>query len=67
MAGDLFPDSAGAAISVVVAFGSGGGLLATVAVGGAAEWVGLRTALVLVAAAGLAAFVLCARLRGKGT
>ena len=61
MAGGLFPDRAGAAVSVVITFGSGGGLLATVAVGGVAEWAGLRTALGLVVAAGLAVFALSLR------
>ena len=61
MAGGLFPDRAGAAVSVVITLGSGGGLLATVAVGGVAEWAGLRTALGLVVAAGLAVFALSLR------
>jgi MFS family permease len=64
-AGDLFPQRAGAATSVVITFGSGGGLLAAPLVGGLAELTGLRTALGLVVVAGLAVFVLSTRLRGK--
>lgn len=64
VAGDLFPGRAGAAVSVVITFGSGGGLLATVAVGGMAEAISLRAALGLVILAGLAVFVLSTRLRG---
>jgi MFS family permease len=62
-AGDLFPKRAGAAVSVVITFGSGGGLLATPLVGGLAELAGLRAALGLVVAAGLAVFALS--LRGR--
>ena len=62
-AGGMFPERAGAAVSVVITFGSGGGLLATPLVGGLAELTGLRTALGLVVAAGLAVFVLSTRLR----
>ncbi len=62
-AGDLFPKSAGAAVSVVTTFGSGGGLLATPLVGGMAELTGLRAALGLVVFAGLAVFVLSLRLQ----
>jgi MFS family permease len=64
VAGDLFPGRAAAAVSVVITFGSGGGLLSTVAVGGVAEAAGLRAALGAVILAGLALFVLSARLRG---
>ena len=64
-AGDLFPRQAGAAMSVVITFGSGGGLLATPLVGGMAELTGLRAALGLVVAAGLAVFALSWR-REKG-
>ena len=63
-AGDLFPKQAGAAVSVVITFGSGAGLLATPLVGGLAELTGLRAALGLVILAGLAVFVLSLRLRG---
>ena len=62
-AGDLFPKRAGAAVSVVITFGSGGGLLATPLVGGLAELAGLRAALGLVVAAGLAVFALSLRER----
>ncbi len=62
-AGGMFPERAGAAVSVVITFGSGGGLLATPLVGGLAELTGLRTALGLVVVAGLAVFVLSIRLR----
>ena len=64
-AGDLFPERAGAAVSVVITFGSGGGLLATPLVGGLAELTGLRTALGLVVLAGFAVFALSQRLREK--
>lgn len=64
-AGDLFPQRAGAATSVVITFGSGGGLLATPLVGGMAELTGLRAALGLVVVAGLAVFTLSLRLRDK--
>jgi len=62
-AGDLFPQRAGTATSVVITFSSGGGLLATPLVGGMAELAGLRAALGLVVFAGLAVFVLSLRLR----
>ena len=53
VAGDLAPGRAGAAISVVTTLGYGGFLLGPVIVGGLAELVGLRTALLTIAAAGL--------------
>lgn len=62
-AGDLAPDRAGAAISVVTTFGYGGFLLGPVIVGGLAELVGLRAALGVVALAGLAVFALALPLR----
>jgi MFS family permease len=62
-AGGMFPKRVGAAVSVVITFGSGGGLLATPLVGGLAELAGLRSALGLVILAGLAVFVLSTRLR----
>ncbi len=62
-AGDLFPQRAGAATSVVITFSSGGGLLATPLVGGMAELAGLRAALGLVVFAGLTVLVLSLRLR----
>jgi len=66
-AGDLFPQRAGAATSVVITFSSGGGLLATPLVGGMAEVTGLRAALGLVVLAGLAVLVLSTRLRETTT
>ena len=62
-AGGMFPKRAGASVSVVITFGSGGGLLATPLVGGLAELTGLRSALGLVVLTGLAVFVLSTRLR----
>jgi MFS family permease len=53
VAGDLAPERAGAAISVVTTLGYGGFLLGPALVGGLAELVGLRTALLTIAAAGL--------------
>jgi MFS family permease len=66
-AGGMFPKRAGAAVSVVITFGSGGGLLATPLVGGLAELTGLRSALGLVVLAGLAVFLLSTRLRETTT
>jgi MFS family permease len=63
VAGDLGPDRAGSAVSVVTTFGYGGFLLGPPLVGGLAEVVGLRAALGVVAAAGLTVFVLSSRLR----
>jgi MFS family permease len=62
-AGDLAPQRAGAAISVVTTFGYGGFLLGPVVVGGLAELVGLRAALGIIALAGLAVFALSLSLR----
>lgn len=53
IAGDLAPERAGAAISVVTTLGYGGFLLGPAIVGGLAELAGLRTALLTIAAAGL--------------
>jgi MFS family permease len=66
MAGDLVPERAGSAVSVVTTVGYGGFLLGPPLVGGLAEVVGLRSALGVVAAAGLAVFVLSFRLRDPG-
>jgi MFS family permease len=66
-AGDMFPQRAGAAVSVVITFGSRGGLLATPLVGGLAEVAGLRSALGPVVLAGLAVFVLSIRPRETTT
>ncbi len=62
-AGDLAPERAGAAISVVTTLGYGGFLLGPVIVGGLAELVGLRLALGVVAVSGLLIWVLGLRLR----
>ncbi len=53
VAGDVAPGGTGAAISVVTTLGYGGFLMGPVIVGGLAELVGLRTALLTIAAAGL--------------
>jgi MFS family permease len=66
VAGDLVPERAASAISVVTTFGYGGFLLGPPLVGGLAEVVGLRVALGLIAVAGLCVFVLSLRLEGKG-
>lgn len=58
VAGDLAPERAGAAISVVTTLGYGGFLLGPVVVGGLAELVGLRGALATIAVAGLVIFAL---------
>jgi MFS family permease len=63
VAGDLVPERAGSAVSVVTTVGYGGFLLGPPLVGGLAEVVGLRAALGVVAAAGLAIFLLSLRLR----
>ena len=60
--GDLAPERAGAAVSVVTSFGYGGFLLGPVLVGGLAEVLGLRAALGVVALCGLAIFALSTRL-----
>ena len=64
-AGDLAPGRAGGAISVVTTLGYGGFLLGPVLVGGLAELFGLRLALGVVAAAGLAIFTLATRLKAS--
>jgi MFS family permease len=58
IAGDLAPERAGGAISVVTTLGYGGFLLGPVIVGGLAEVFGLRTALGIIAVAGLLIFAL---------
>jgi MFS family permease len=63
VAGDLVPERAGSAISVVTTFGYGGFLLGPPLVGGLAEVVGLRAALGVIVVAGLAVFILSLRLR----
>jgi MFS family permease len=66
VAGEMVPERAGSAVSVVTTFGYGGFLLGPPLVGGLAEVAGLRTALGVVAAAGLAVFLLSLRLREPG-
>jgi MFS family permease len=63
VAGDLVPERAGSAVSVVTTFGYGGFLLGPPLVGGLAEVVGLRAALGVIVVAGLAVFILSLRLR----
>lgn len=62
-AGDLAPERAGGAISVVTTLGYGGFLLGPVVVGGLAELFGLRVALVTIVAAGALIFVLASRMK----
>ena len=62
-AGDLAPERAGGAISVVTTLGYGGFLLGPVVVGGLAELVGLRVALATIAAAGVLISALALRLK----
>jgi MFS family permease len=64
VAGDLAPERAGEAISVVTTLGYGGFLVGPVIVGGLAEVLGLRTALGIIAMAGLLIFALSLRLKG---
>lgn len=66
-AGDLAPDRAGAAISVVTTLGYGGFLLGPVIVGGLAEVFGLRLALGTIAVAGTVIFALSLRVSEPGT
>jgi MFS family permease len=63
VAGDLAPERAGAAISVVTTLGYGGFLLGPVIVGGLAEVFGLRAALGVIAVSGLLIFALALRLK----
>jgi predicted MFS family arabinose efflux permease len=60
------PERAGSAVSVVTTFGYGGFLRGPPLVGGLAKVVGLRAALGVVAAAGLAIFLLSLNLREAG-
>ncbi len=62
-AGDLAPERASGAISVVTTLGYGGFLLGPVVVGGLAELLGLRPALGTIAAAGVLIFALALRLK----
>ncbi|MGH3087048.1 MAG: MFS transporter [Rubrobacteraceae bacterium] len=63
MAGDLAPEKAGAAISVVTTLGYGGFLMGPVIVGGLAEVFGLRLALATISVAGAVIFALSLRLK----
>jgi MFS family permease len=63
VAGDIAPERAGAAISVVTTLGYGGFLLGPVIVGGLAEVIGLRAALGIIAVSGLLIFTLALRLK----
>ncbi|MDQ3913124.1 MAG: MFS transporter [Actinomycetota bacterium] len=63
VAGDLVPERAGAAISVVTTFGYGGFLLGPPLIGGLAALVGLRAALGVIAFAGFTISILSMRLR----
>ena len=65
-AGDLAPEKAGGAISVVTTLGYGGFLLGPVVVGGLAELFGLRVALATIAAAGVLISALSLRLEAGG-
>jgi len=62
-AGDIAPERAGGAVSVVTTLGYGGFLLGPVLVGGLAEVVGLRAALGVIAVAGILIFALSLRLK----
>jgi MFS family permease len=62
-AGDIAPERAGAAISVVTTLGYGGFLLGPVIVGGLAEVIGLRAALGIIAVSGFLIFILALRLK----
>ena len=63
VAGNMVPERAGSAVSVVTTFGYGGFLLGPPLVGGLAEAIGLRAALGVIAVAGAAVFALSLRLR----
>lgn len=63
MAGDIAPEKAGAAISVVTTLGYGGFLMGPVIVGGLAEVFGLRLALGTIAVAGVVIFFLSLRMK----
>ena len=65
VAGDLAPERAGAALSVVTTLGYGGFLMGPVIVGGLAEVIGLRVALGIIAVAGLLIFAFALRLKAS--
>ena len=67
VAGDLAPERAGAAISVVTTLGYGGFLLGPVIVGGLAEVIGLRVALGIIALSGLLILALTLRLKAPSS
>jgi len=62
LAGDVAPGGTGAAVSAVTTLGYGGFLLGPVIVGGLAELVGLRAALLTIALAGVTIALLGARM-----
>jgi MFS family permease len=66
VAGDVAPGGTGAAVSVVTTLGYGGFLLGPVLVGGLAEVLGLRAALLTIALAGIAIALLGARVAPEG-
>ena len=63
VAGDLAPERAGGAVSVVTTLGYGGFLMGPVIVGGLAELLSLRIALGIIGMAGSLIFVLASRLK----
>jgi MFS family permease len=63
VAGNMVPERAGSAVSVVTTIGYGGFLIGPPLVGGLAEAIGLRAALGVIAVAGAAVFALSLRLR----
>ena len=63
VAGDLAPERAGGAVSVVTTLGYRGSLMGPVIVGGLAEVLSLRIALGIIAMAGALIFVLASRLK----
>ena len=65
VAGDLAPERAGAALSVVTTLGYGGFLMGPVIVGGLAEVIGLRVALGIIAVAGILIFAFALRLKAS--
>ena len=65
IAGDLAPERAGAAISVVTTLGYGGFLMGPVIVGALAEVLGLRIALGIILLSGLLIFFLSLRLKAS--
>jgi MFS family permease len=66
LAGDVAPGGTGAAVSVVTTLGYGGFLLGPVIVGGLAEVLGLRIALLTIAVAGITIALLGLRVSADG-